>query len=392
VSVLYATRVKQYAFDALAALALIALALRARDRPESPGRCVALVVAAVCVVAFSASVLPVAVVAVLFAARHGWRAPAARRVVAVAVGLFGLFALGWSRLVLRSVPRPLHDSWDHNYVHLTSPWRAAADTWHVLDQFASGVFYRHGPTGPLLVAGLAVATARWHRDVLLLLLGPVAVAVGLAALGRVPLGGGRIDEYLYPGMALAAGLAVQNVVHHVHALAARPRVVDVALMALVVGFAVTAGLRQTRATPYPAADVHALDLAVGARRLPGDGVVVGQFSRYPYALYGAAPVRLVFSPAYSTGFAVVSSEPDVYILPAEYYEGGYDPDAAVRFASGYRRIWYIATDTPAFDTPPSIQQNEYVPEVRLVAAGFHVAERLRGEGAHADLLLAPGGG
>ena len=388
ISVLYATRVKQYTFDAFDALLLIAAALWLRDDPASAPRWAVLLVLAVGAVVFSTSVLPVALVVVAFAVWTAGRDAAARRAAVGATAVYAAFVLLWTWAVLRSVPTPLHTSWDANYIHHSSPWRLVTDTWHVLDEFAAGIFYRHGPTGPLLLAALAVGLVLLHRSVSFLLLGPVALAVVLAALEKVPLGGGRVDLYLYPGVALATGLVADGLVRLAPALSRRTGALTVAVVVVTAGFAATAGLRQTRATPYPSGDVRDLTAAVRARAAPGDVVVVSQFSRYPYALYSAAPPRIVFSRSYSTGFTVASTEPDVFVMPAEYYEPGYDPAAAVGFAAGRSRVWYIATDTPAFDTPPAIQRNEYVAEDRLIAAGYHVADRIRGSGGHADLLLA----
>jgi hypothetical protein len=385
ISVLYATRVKQYPFDALDALLLVAGAVWVREDPEASRRWAALLALAIAAVVFSTSVLPVALVAVAFAAWTG----RTHRLARVTLAAYGAFVLLWAWAVLRSVPAPLHDSWDANYIHHSSPWRFVRDTWHVLDQFAAGIFYRHGPTGPLLLLALAIGVLAFHREVAVLLLGPLALAVVLAALERVPLGGGRIDLYLYPGVALATGLAVGRLVELAPALAPRASAVNAVVVLLVVAFAATAGLRQTRATPYPSGDVRRLTAAVRARGAPGDVLVVSQFSRYPYALYSSAPAHVVFSRNYSTGFTVASVEPDVFIMPAEYYEPGYDPDAAVHFAAGRKRVWYIATDTPAFDTPPVIQRNEYVAEDRLLAAGYRVTDRITGHGGHADLLVAP---
>jgi hypothetical protein len=76
-------------------------------------------------------------------------------------------------------------------------------------------------------------------------------------------------------------------------------------------------------------------------------------------------------------------------MPAEFFEGGYDPDAAVRFAQRRSRVWYLATDTPASDTPAEVQANEHVPEQRLIADGFTPTERVDAYGVHADLLVRP---
>jgi hypothetical protein len=364
------------------------LALWVRGDPSSGRRWVTLLLVSVAAVIFSASALPVSLVAVAFAVltdvrrRRGyWRA-------AVVSTCYAAFALVWSRVVLGAVPQPLHDSWDSHYIHLSSPGRALADTWFVLDELAAGIFYRHGPTGPLLLLGLAAIVLAFHRDIALLLLGPLGIALVLAALERVPLGGGRIDQYLYPGVALATGLAADRLLRIVPGVGPRLPVINAAVLAAIVAFAATTGAHHTRGRPYPSADVHALDVAIRMHRNPGDAIVVGSYSRYAYAFYASTPPEFVFSRGYSTGFTVRSTEPDVFILPAEYYEAGYDADAVVRFAAGRQRVWYIATDSPTFDTPPDIQRYEYLPEARLLEAGFRVTDRIDAYGAHAHLLVA----
>jgi hypothetical protein len=119
---------------------------------------------------------------------------------------------------------------------------------------------------------------------------------------------------------------------------------------------------------------------------PGDAIVVAPFGRYPYAL-SSARAGIVLSRRYSTGFTVASNEPDVLVMPAEFYEQGYEAEVAVRFAASRARVWYLATDTPASDTPPDAQRHEYEPERLIVDSGFTLVDRLPAYGAHADLLV-----
>lgn len=142
--------------------------------------------------------------------------------------------------------------------------------------------------------------------------------------------------------------------------------------------------------PYPCADMADLAAAVRRQAAPGDGVVVAPFGRYAYAVYSRRPPEVILSSWYSTGVTVASTDPDVLIVPAKFYETGYDPDAGATFARGRSRIWYLATDTPASDTFPWVQEHEYIPERRILAQGFVIERRIDVAGAHADLLVRRG--
>jgi len=380
-AVLFATRVKPYAIDALSALVLLALALRLAERPTGR-RWAALASVAVVAPLVSASVLPVALTAVAWAGWRVWRAGeadgTARRGLALVVvpGAYTALVAVYTLVVLGNVPPPLHDSWASHYVD------GVGSAHFVLDEFAAGLFFRHGPTGPVLLAAVAGGVVWARRDLAPLLLGPIAVAFGLAVVDRAPFGGGRTDVYLYPCVALAVALTVQR------ALGSRLPVLAVG--AATVLFAATISRHHVVRNPYPGADTAGLIAAVRGQMAPGDGVVVAPFTRYAFALYDRPRPEIVLSPRYSTGFTVSSPEGDVLILPAEFYETGYDPAAAVPFARDRRRVWYLATDTPRSDTPPQVQAHEYEPERRLLAEGFTVERRVDVDGAHADLLVRPG--
>lgn len=381
-AVLFATRVKPYAFDALNCLLLLAAAVWVAERP-SGRRWAGLVALAVAAPLLSASVLPVALTATAWCGWRTWRAPGAtsagRRAAVALPAAYAVLVAAYATIVLGSVPPPLRGSWASYYVDGLDSAR------FVLDEFAAGIFYRHGPTGPLLVA-LVVAGVVWaRRDLAPLLLGPVLLAFGAAAAGRAPFGGGRIDVYLYPCVALAVALTFDRVLRGVPRLA-RPVPVVAVAVALVL-FAATAGRRHFDRYPYPGADTAGLVAAVRDQMAPGDGVVAAPFTRYAFALYDRPRPEVVVSSRYSTGFTVSSPDSDVLILPAEFYETGYDPGAAVNFARPRARVWYLATDTPPSDTPPDVQAYENEPERRLLADGFVVERRLDVAGAHADLLV-----
>jgi len=387
VNVVYATRVKQYAFDGLGAVALLAVAVWLWRRPGSWRRWGLLLVVAVLTGFLSASTVPVAVVAMASCAWKGLRNREGPRWPAAAVPLVYAGSLAvYAALVLGAVPPPLRSLWATNFIDGSGPGRLFETTFDVLDMLMAGMLYRHGALGPVLLILVAVGAAAYRRDLAVLALAPLGVAMVLALGERVPLGGGRTDSYLYPGLALAAAMAVERV------FVTRPfdRLPAMPLNGLVavgiVAFALTAGRRHVQVNPYPGADLAALQADIRRQTEPGDGIVVSPFSRYPWALSSRHRPMIVFSPAYTTGFTVSSSEPGELVVAAEYVEDGYDPAAAVRFAAGRRRIWYVVTDTPPSDTPPEAQQHEQDAERLLLADGWRVIRRLDVHGAHAHLL------
>jgi hypothetical protein len=390
VSVLYATRVKQYSFDALGTLLLITGALAVAARPQSRRRWLVLLIAAVGAAWFSASLLPMGATALAYGLVPSWKTggPTVRRIALGAMGTFAVFAAAYGLVVLRNVPRPLHDSWTDNFIHPGSPGRLVASTLQVLDALADGVLRGPGSSGPLLLLLVVVGAIRYRRDVGLLLAAPLLLALLGALTQRVPLGGGRTDAYLYPCVALSSAMAFQSVLDLARGHL-RQLVPELAVLTAIVAFAWTGARHHMARNPYPAADIGPLMTDVRQHLEPGDAVVVSQFSRYPYALYAARDPTLVFSRRYATGMTVRSTEPDVFIMPAEFFEEGYDPDAAVEFAGDRRRVWYVATDTPPSDTPPAIQALEYEAEQRLIDHGFRIVRRLDAYGVHADLLVRP---
>ena len=379
IALIFATRVKPYSFDLLNCVLVLALAMRVIQKPTW-ARSAVLGVFSLAGVVFSASLLPATLTAVAWCGWLGVRQRATGAVVVACtyVAVVGAYAL----VVLANVPPSLQTFWTPNYITGASSAVAA------LNNFAAGIFYRHGPAGWPLLLLIAAGVVWARRDLAPLFLGPVAIGLGLAVLKRAPFGGGRTDMYLYPCIAFAAALGVEKLLGARMARAgAAPALVLAAGLCVV---ALVDGRREIVRNPYPGADLAELSAMVDQHRAPGDGVVVAPFSRYAFAIYSKPDPKIILSSQYSTRFTVASPDPDVFLMPAEFYEGGYDPEAPAAFAAGRHRVWYIATDTPPSDTPPEVQDHEYEPERRLIAAGYVIEQRVDVFGAHADLLVSPG--
>lgn len=377
IAVIFATRVKPYSFDVLSCVIVLLLAVRLLESPTTR-RAIGLGAVSLLAVAASASVLPVAAAAVAWTS---WRVRKTSRVpIAVAVS-FAVVVAAYATVVLAAVPASLKAFWRDNYI------TGASSATNAFKTFAAGLFTLHGPTtvGLVILAFIAVGVVWARPDLAPLLLGPVAIAAGLAIGKRVPFGGGRTDLYLYPCLAIAAALSVQRVLE-TRQLQRLPAV-TVFVSVVVLLIAVVDGRRALIRVPYPSADLAELASAVNLRRMPGDGVVVAPYSRYGFAFVMEPTPRIVVSSNYSTRFTVASRDPDVLLMPAEYYEGGYDAGDALTFADDRTRIFYVATDTPESDTPLNVQAKEYEPEQLLIQNGYMVAERLDAHGAHVDLLV-----
>lgn len=128
------------------------------------------------------------------------------RPAAQSTGLYGAFGLAWYLTVIApTVTAKLATWWGSAY--LATPAEIPGTLTAVID----GLVPFGGVVG-LILAGAALAIIVWRsRPLSLLLAGPVVVALVLAALELMPLGGGRIDMFLYPGLAILLGLAVDEV-------------------------------------------------------------------------------------------------------------------------------------------------------------------------------------
>ena len=418
VHVLYATRLKQYSFDALLSVAVIAAALWLWSRLGSRARWSVLLGVCTAAALFSASTVPVGIVAMAASAWRGLRGPGvprsesdaapgtafgsrlpARRLAVVVPAVYALVMAGYAAAVLGSVPPQLRALWEPGFVDASRPGRLLSTTWDVVSAFAAGLLYRRGPVGPLLLAVAVVGAVAYRRDLAVLAVGPLAVAFALAVARRAPFGGGRTDAYLYPGVALAVALAVQKAIDTgwlARAGGRRPRsghagrLVHGAVAVGVVAFALTAGRAHVRHNPSPRMDMAGLQAAVARQQEPGDGIVVTPFSRYPWALYGDRRPVVGLSSRFTTGFTVHDRSPDALIVEAEYVEEGYDPGVVVPFAERHRRVWYVATDSPPSDTPAEAQVREGDAERLLLDRGWRVERRIDVDGGHAHLLLPPG--
>jgi hypothetical protein len=382
----YSTRLKEYGADLLLTCLLLILAEAARRQPD---RRHLTLLALASGTAFAVSATMGLVVAALWLALlvlHRRSRPALG-VIVVAGGCVAVACAVVAGLLYRHVSPALQRFWDGYYLDHASAWAFATSLYDSAWNLFTGLlgFAVVQPAARVVVlAGLValLVAGAWRTAAML---GPVlvlAAAVVASALHLAPLGAGRVDEYLYPVLLLllatGATRACRALDRALSGLAAPLRVV--AAVVVLLGGAALVGHAADNLPVYPGTDVHGLAATLARHERPGDHVVVSELMRYPWALYEDRPPHIVLGSDWSTGFTVVSTRPDTFIVPSEYYEGGSDPSRWARQLRPYRRLWYV------YASPLSLNPSY----AALVAAGWHPVTTISAAGAKAVLMERTG--
>jgi Dolichyl-phosphate-mannose-protein mannosyltransferase len=333
VHIQYSDRVKQFTLDGVVSLGLIAVFWWLLDDVRSARRWSAAGLASVGAGLLSTPsfILVTAGFGVSFGlllVRHR----SAYRAALLPTAVTGVFGLVWLVLVVRpAINAPLHDFWGSYYISLDGPTAAFGDAGLLLQRLIERAVAL--PTGAaVLLVVLATSVVLLRRPVLgLFLVTPVLIAVVLAAAELAPLGGGRIDVYLYPGLAVIVALALDEV-------AGISRLALAAICAALVGlFAVS----YTPADVYPQQDLEPLVAHVQREASPSDGILVYPHASFGFGLYTTWPVDLEPSETWATGFDVRVGRPNVY-TPTNLSRTPLAARAAVREATRlHDRVWFV---------------------------------------------------
>jgi Dolichyl-phosphate-mannose-protein mannosyltransferase len=285
IHVQYSPRVKQYTIEALLVLLLLALTFRWRTEPsrKNTGILVAAMVVA-CMFSFilAAACLTPLVVMVL-TARDDDRT---RRLVTGGVSaMVPVLGLWYFVMVRPRVEDWLIAFWADHYIDasngpvqlLTSTWDAFARLFEVVAPFPATVTL-------VVLAAAFVGLVRRDAVLAVALIAPLAAAAALAVMQKAPLGGGRTDIYLVPGLVVLFVLGLEALTDR-----QRPKagaLAPGAVAALVV--VAVLGLSYDGPDPvYPREDVRPLIAELEVRRQSGDPVVVYYAATYSYGLYAA---------------------------------------------------------------------------------------------------------
>ena len=383
ICIVYSTRVKEYSTAFLFTCAVLWAAESARRRPD--GRRV-LVLAAVSVLAFivSASLGPVIAGVWIALGITALGEPERRRAVIVS----GASVLGACIAVIAifysHISPSLTKFWNGSYIAHSSPaaflstgrsalWGLSANLLHLTALTAAGQTVL-----VVLLLGLSLLGA--YRDAAML--GPaciLVVAVCASVARLAPLGTGRTDEYLYPALLLLLASGAVRLGERVRTQVSpqRRRVAGsaVAVVSLLVA-GILLGGEIASVPPYPGVGIQALAADIQRNAEPTDHIVVGELARYPWAYYLDSPLRPRFGSDWSTNFTVTSTNPKVFIVPSEFYEGGSTP---ARWANAFRndrRLWFV-------ESPPLSLNPTYA---ALRRDGWHRVRTLHAQGVSAILL------
>ena len=286
----YGVEVKQYIFDATAAILLLFLALTLRDSETETRRLVWAGLAAFVIIWFSQAAVVVmggigAAVGVEWLIGRDRRAARALLITIPLWAIASLVAvLAGLRSMTPSTREFMNDFWGTGFMPLpftlggTLRWLWAQS----LSVFTDPTLLRY-PL-PLVFVGLSllgiVSLWRTRRDVALILLGPFALAVLAAAAHQYPLRG-RLMFYLAPIVLLAIAAGVEQLRRWAAALG-RPLggvVVAAALAPPVMAFA-------KGHPPYEIENNRALYAYLQQKRQPGDIVHIFPLSRIGALYYG----------------------------------------------------------------------------------------------------------
>jgi len=305
----YSTRVKQYTLDGFVALIVLAVAWWLIREVENSRRwwifaatCLAGILLSSSAIAVAASSTTVALALLV------WRNadPRFARAALPPVALISVFAAAWWWLILRPrVNGELKNYWSGYFVpHNQGLGHAVFIAARGLKDVGVGVIPL--PTvAAALVVPAAVATLLLCRNfagAALLVIAPCGLAVLLAFVRAVPLGTGRTDLYLYPGLAMAIGLAVHEL---------RTRSLPLTLLGTAALVAVGVATFKP-IVPYPPRDVRPLVQQLELRASPSDSILVRPDDDFGFGLYTTWPVTFLRADV-ATGFAARIDHRNVHV-------------------------------------------------------------------------------
>jgi hypothetical protein len=337
----YATRVKPYTIESVLALALLWAALHLLDDVRSTRRWTTFAgvgALATMVSAFLAPYVAAGVAAGIVRGLLDRDREAVSRGSAATLA-YGAFAGAWYLGVLApAVTTSVSAFWSGNYVVLTEGVATAIAGARAA---ASGV--AEGLVGlpvavtllVLLLATVIVGLRRLEHAVLLVT--PTLVAAVLAAAQLAPLGGGRTDIYLYPGLALLVAGGAEPIVR---TLARRRGWVAWGVPVVV---AATLAVVTDPVTPYPRQDVRPLIVELEERREPRDAVLIYPATMWAYALYTSDGFALEEDVVSAWGFAPVFDDERTYVLPPGRDDPGAYAPTVEQLQEGERRVWLLAS-------------------------------------------------
>ncbi len=327
VAITYATRVKQYEFDCLISALLLGLTARSIGS-GSAKRLLALFFCGAVGLYISAATLPVFGACAILVLVRAVREERLRSLALVLAAALAGFLVTYWWLVVRPLPPSLRAYWHGLYVTSLSPNRLAVQAGTDVRQFFAG-FASLPPLATVALFAAAIGCLLWRRDwsLLVVTVGPLAIAFGLSVMSLVPLGTGRTDMYLYPGVALAFAMSLSGI--HSKQL----------IVAALCG-ALTLGLALNHPLGYPPAQIRQAERLIASRFRPGDRILISSQDVFSWALYSPVAPTFMISRASITGYTVSSRDFRVLFLAQDQFKNG----QLVNVRPGCpvaKRVWWV---------------------------------------------------
>jgi hypothetical protein len=276
----HACEAKPYAVDVFAAVLLLAVHCAGKDRPVS-WRLIAYTLLAPLLIFLSypacflyGGVLAASLPAVWRRGRLSALADYALLCLTIALA-FGLLVAGPARAQRDGA---ILSCWLDFFPDWSRPWSVPG--WAALSTF--GVFrYCCKPVGEVLLVVAVVGTVscwrRGQRSLVVLLVGPVLLALAAACLGRYPYGGARVMVYAAPAVALLTGAGVPPALAWLRQRS-RP---GVAVLVVLVCLPAEGALRSV-AAHWPRPNTAGAAAYVNGRRQPSEVVLGNDWTHHYY--------------------------------------------------------------------------------------------------------------
>ncbi len=352
IDISYATHVKPYAHDVLASIVVLAAAQWWR-RGGSAWWFAGL--SALCLIT-SFTVFPLVLGVAVVLLVQAQRTERLRSLILP--GLCGAAPTVLVAFFIRDGISPrLDSSWRASYVDyhslqtvVSSLWKITASLLWGLGNTTPGIHVPlFGRVFQVMMLVLLVAAFRRRAQATLAIAALVA-AYASAALHMAPLGTGRTDAYLHPALIILLAIGAEEFVRLLRSRSALLARVSVAALALAM--TLTGVDRSLHRQPYPGGDLLPV-ISEAAKVLNQYGaVLVEGTARWPWALYGANDLSIRFSHEYNTGFAPLTRDKNIVLMPGTIIEGGYDPTGAIAKLNRAPIVLYVQTsDWPAMGHP-----------------------------------------
>jgi hypothetical protein len=344
ICIIYSTRYKEYGADFLLACLLLALGERVR-RQWRPRDLWVLAGASAGSFLISGSTLSVVLAVWVALALQALRTPRNLRALLMPAAAAGTVFIATYAVFYRHLSPALTRYWAPFFIDTSSPRALLASCSEALLRIYAGVIgpWMLGYMAFALLSGLLLFGLYRNRSMLTPAL-TFVVALTLCTLHTIPLGTGRTDEVLYPGLLLLLASGVQRTGQATATIRRnRPWTRTAAkgfglilILALLVGGVTTDN-------HYDNTDVRAAAAQINRDFEPGDHVVVDTMMRYSWAYYEESPPHIVLGTDWMPGFTVRSTTSSVFVTPSFSVEGKWAPHTWVRQLAHYTRLWFVET-------------------------------------------------